>query len=63
MDLKKQMRIAINNSKPSEIIKTAVEVVEKYIHLSNLLAIQEYLLKHGANDEKVNDEIKELKRL
>ena len=62
MDLKTKMRIAINNSKPSEIIETAVEVAEKYIHLSNLLAIQEYLLRHGANDEKVNEEIKELRK-
>lgn len=60
MDLKTEMRIAINNSKPSEIVETAVEVAEKYIHLSNLLAIQDYLLKRGANDEKVNEEIKEL---
>lgn len=63
MDLKTKMRIAINNSKPSEIIETAVQVAEKHIHLSNLLAIQDYLLRHGANDEKVNEQIKELKKL
>lgn len=33
----------------------------KICKLSNLIAIQDYLYKHGANDEKINDEIKTLK--
>ena len=32
--------------------------IVKDIELSNLLAIQHYLLEHGTNDEKINDKIR-----
>lgn len=37
--------------------------VKKAIELEKQLAIQDYLLEHGSNDEKVNDEILILKGL
>lgn len=61
MDLKTDMRIAINNAAPTEIINTAVAVAEKHIEFEKLIAIQEYLLDHGANDETINDKIRDLR--
>ena len=61
MDLKNDMRIAINNAAPNEIINTAVAVAEKHIEFEKLIAIQEYLLDHGANDETINDKIRDLR--
>lgn len=63
MNLKKEMSIAINNAIPCEIINAATTVAEKHIEMERLLAIQEYLLEHGANDEIINDKIRELKNL
>lgn len=63
MDLKTDMRIAINNAVPTEIINTAIAVAEKHIEFEKLIAIQEYLLDHGANDETINDKIREFKLL
>lgn len=60
MSLEIEMRIAINNSIPCEIISTAVIVAEKHIEISNLIAIQDYLLEHGNNDEKINDKIRKI---
>jgi hypothetical protein len=37
-----------------------VENPKESIELSNLKAIQEYLLSRGANDEEINSKIKEL---
>ena len=61
MDLKTDMRIAINNVVPTEIINTAIAVAEKHIEFEKLIAIQEYLLDHGANDETINDKIRDLR--
>lgn len=36
---------------------------EKEIELIKAKAIQEYLLEHGSNDEKINDKVKELQGL
>jgi hypothetical protein len=36
-------------------------MTEKELELIKLEAIQEYLYKRGANDESINDKIKELK--
>lgn len=63
MDLKTDMRIAINNAVPTEIVNTAVAVAEKHIEFEKLIAIQEYLLDHGANDETINDKIREFNLL
>lgn len=43
-----------------DLKKIAIDYHKKNSELSNLLAIREYLMKKGANDESLNDRIKEL---
>lgn len=63
MDLKTDMRIEINNSIPNEIIDTAVKVAKKHIEFEKLIAVQEYLLERGSNDEGINEKIREFKMI
>lgn len=63
MDLKTDMRIEINNSIPNEIIDTAVKVAQKHIEFEKLIAVQEYLLERGSNDEGINEKIREFKMI
>ena len=63
MDLKIDMRIEINNSIPNEIIDTAVKVAQKHIEFEKLIAVQEYLLERGSNDEGINEKIREFKMI
>lgn len=41
-------------------LEEKVKELESRNELSNLLAIRDYLMKKGANDESLNDRIKEL---
>lgn len=43
-----------------DLKQIAIDYHNINIKLSNLKSIQEYLLNKGANDEKINDKIKEL---
>lgn len=62
MDLKKEINIINNERLPnSNRTDRLIVLFEKHTKLSNLIAIQNYLLEHGSNDEKINDQIKELR--
>lgn len=49
------------NQTIEHLTEIAIDYHSKNTQISNLIAIQDYLYKHGANDEKINDEIKTLK--
>lgn len=62
MDLEKEFNSLIPYEFGGEMNIELLEGCIKICKLSNLIAIQNYLLKHGANDEKINDQIKELRK-
>lgn len=50
------------NKTIEHITKIAIDYHNQNTELSNLEAIQEYLYKKGANDETINDKIKNFKK-
>ena len=48
-------------SEPKEIPKHSINSDNSNKELSNLIAIQDYLLERGSNDEEINDKIRNLK--
>ena len=50
-----------NTLLPKNWREKCLEEEKKFIEISNLEAIQEYLLQHGANDEEINQKIFKLK--
>jgi len=61
MNLEKAFNELIPVEFGAEMNPDLLEGCIKICELSNLIAIHDYLLEHGTNDESVNDKIKELK--
>lgn len=38
-----------------------IQLEKEYTELSNLIAVQDYLLEHGSNDEKINESIRKIR--
>ena len=55
-----------SNKEQSKVIYDLTQIAVDYhnenIELSNLQAIQNYLLERGSNDENINDKISQLKK-
>lgn len=56
--------LILSGKKPIDALKSLIEITKDYhqanLELSNLQAIQEYLLSRGTNDERINGKIREL---
>jgi hypothetical protein len=44
----------------SNNLDKTIQITNRQIEIIKLKAIQEYLLQHGANDEEINDKLREL---
>jgi len=46
----------------SNNLDKAIQITNRQIEIIKLKAIQEYLLQHGANDESINEQLRELEK-
>jgi hypothetical protein len=44
----------------SNNLDKTIQITNRQIEIIKLKAIQEYLLQHGANDEEINEQLREL---
>lgn len=61
MDFEKELNRIIPKEFGTKMNPELLTGCIKVCQLSNLIAIQEYLLSRGANDEEINTKIKELR--
>lgn len=46
----------------SNNLNELIQITNRELEIIKLKAIQEYLLQHGANDESINEQLRELQK-